>query len=232
MSGANPIDLSTVPLFADLSDAERAAAAAMLRPVAVPAGEVIYHAGEPGGMLYVIASGEVAISLKCGTGQAEDALLRTARAGDAFGEWPGAHGASHSATAEAVRDSELLALDRAGIERWIQGQVEIALRLIDHLSANVPADSPQAPPTVAPDSVQRLANVLLFLAERDGRIDAGLVTSALRIKDVAVAIGASEEWVSGMLHEWSCNGLIGMTGTRRLLLHDVAALKALAKRDD
>src|SRR5690554_6879297 len=147
MSGANSIDLSSVPLFAGLSDAERAAVAAMLRRVSVPAGEVIYYAGEPGGVLYIVASGEVAISLKCGTGQAEDVLLRTARAGDAFGESPGAHGAPHSATAEAVRDSELLVLDRAGIESWIQEQVALTLRLIDYLNANVQPDEPQAPPT-------------------------------------------------------------------------------------
>jgi hypothetical protein len=34
------------------------------------------------------------------------------------------------------------------------------------------------------------------------------------------------------LAEWSRDGIIGMTGPRRLLLHDVAALKALCYRED
>jgi CRP-like cAMP-binding protein len=80
-------------------------------------------------------------------------------------------------------------------------------------------------------SATRLAHTLLFLAEKDGRIEPGLVTNTLNKKDIAAAIGTSEEWVEQMLAEWAREGIIGITGSRRLLLHDVEALRALSQRD-
>ena len=80
-------------------------------------------------------------------------------------------------------------------------------------------------------SASRLAHVILFLADRDGEAQTGVVTSRLNRKDIAAAIGTSEEWVMQMLTEWSRDGIIGMTGPRRLILHDVDALRLIAQQE-
>jgi CRP-like cAMP-binding protein len=109
---------------------------------------------------------------------------------------------------------------------------ETAITILTNLSARVRRTVVQ-PEVVSPkDSQARLAQVLLFLAERNGMIETGLVTSTLNQKNLAEAIGASEEWVSEMLAAWCSVGIIGMTGSRRLLLHDVKALEQLSRREE
>jgi CRP-like cAMP-binding protein len=49
--------LAEVPFFALLDDQERATLAERLDLVMVPAGKVLYDAGDPGDSLYVVRSG-------------------------------------------------------------------------------------------------------------------------------------------------------------------------------
>ncbi|WP_119065462.1 Crp/Fnr family transcriptional regulator [Aggregatilinea lenta] len=233
MTNAASLSLPSSPLLSGLSESDVELLRQMLRPVTVAKGEAVYRAGEPLSTLYIVQSGQVNVLLKCQTGETEDTVVRTANPCDLLGELPSmAEDAPRAtATAQAVKDSTLLALSRESIGAYLQSQVESLLRVLRTLDAGAQQIADEAPAPVA-NNIQRLANVMLFLAERDGRIDSGLVTSALRIKDVAMSIGASEEWVAGVLHDWSCQGIIGLTGGRRFLLHDVNALKALANRED
>lgn len=233
MSNAASLSLPTSPLLAGLSESDLETLRQMLRPVTVAKGEAVFRAGERHDALYIVQSGQISIVQKCQTGQAEDTLVRTAGPGDLLGELPVLDGTSRAATtAQAAEDSTLLTLSRDSIAAYMQGRIDAVLRVMRMLEAGLQQAAVSKDLAPADNDAQRLANVLLFLAERDGRIDSGLVTSALRVKDVAMSIGASEEWVSGVLDDWSCQGIIGLTGGRRLLLHDVDALKALARRED
>ncbi|HML23583.1 MAG TPA: Crp/Fnr family transcriptional regulator [Aggregatilinea sp.] len=233
MSNAASLSLPTSPALAGLSESDLDILRRMLRSVTVTKGDAVYRAGEPLNTLYIVQSGQINIVLKCQTGQGDDTVVRTAGPGDLLGDLPSSGDASRAVTsAQALEDSTLLALSREAIEGYLHGQIDAVLRLTRTLEAGLSLSAPEETAAPVDNNVQRLANVLLFLAERDGRIDSGLVTSALRVKDVAMSIGADEEWVSGVLHDWSCQGIIGLTGGRRFLLHDVDALKALAKRED
>jgi len=99
-----------------------------------------------------------------------------------------------------------------------------------NMSARLRQTGLQTESLSASDSQARLAQAILFLAERDGEVTAGLATSVLNKKDIAATIGTSEEWVNRTLSDWSRDGIIGITGGRRLLLHDVDALRALSGR--
>ncbi len=233
MSNAASLSLPTSPLLAGLPESDLETLRQMLRPLSVAKGDAVYRAGEQLNTLYIVQSGQISVIMKCQTGQSEDTLVRTAGPGDLLGELPSMGDSQRAATtAQAAKDSTLLVLSRDSIADYMQGQIDTVLRVMRTLEAGLQQATPDGAPTPIDTNTQRLANVLLFLAERDGRIDSGLVTSALRVKDVAMSIGASEEWVSGVLHDWSCQGIIGLTGGRRLLLHDVNELKALAKRED
>jgi CRP-like cAMP-binding protein len=75
----DPERLKDLPLFAELDDAERAEVAACAREVDVEAGMALATEGEHAYELFVIESGEAEVR-KGGE------LIRTLRAGDAFGE--------------------------------------------------------------------------------------------------------------------------------------------------
>src|SRR5215218_8134859 len=72
--------------------------------------EVIFHQGDPGDALHVVAAGAVKIVLPSAEG--EEAIIATLRPGDFFGELALLDGASRSATAAALEASETLTLPR------------------------------------------------------------------------------------------------------------------------
>jgi CRP/FNR family transcriptional regulator, cyclic AMP receptor protein len=72
--------------------------------------EVIFHQGDPGDSLHVVAAGAVKIVLPSAEG--EEAIIATLRPGDFFGELALLDGAPRSATATALEASETLVLPR------------------------------------------------------------------------------------------------------------------------
>src|SRR6476620_12392690 len=72
--------------------------------------EVIFHQGDSGDSLHVVASGAVKIVLPSAEG--EEAIIATLRPGDFFGELALLDGAPRSATAVALDACETLTLPR------------------------------------------------------------------------------------------------------------------------
>src|SRR5262249_59711928 len=87
--------------------------AAGVREVRFPAGATIVTEGEFGDELFVIKSGEVLVT-KGGV------VLRTARAGEFFGEVAFLDGGMRSATGTAVGAVHLLWLSREGVLRMVE----------------------------------------------------------------------------------------------------------------
>src|SRR5215208_5607379 len=86
--------------------------------------EVIFHQGDPGDALHVVASGAVKIVLPSAEG--EEAIIATLRPGDFFGELAIVDGAPRSATATALEPSETMVLPRPRFRELIA--TEPALR--------------------------------------------------------------------------------------------------------
>lgn len=222
--------LASIPLLAGLSPKELAPLRDVVRRLNLNRGEMLFRQGEPGTTMYLLEQG----SLKVYTvgPQGEETVLDDLESGDVLGELSLLDGQPRSTFAQATSDSELLALDRGPFMEHLRRHPETAITMLTNLSVRVRQTAVQPQTVSAGDGEARLAQVLLFLAERNGTIETGLVTSTLNQKNLAEAIGASEEWVSQMLDEWCRLGIIGMTGSRRLLLHDVQALEELCNRDE
>ena len=102
--------LAEVPLFATLDDTERALLAAQLDEVHVAQGARVFSRGDPGGAIYIVADGEVEISVEDTTGQR--IVFETAGRGDFFGELSLLDGDPRSADALAVKETRALRVDR------------------------------------------------------------------------------------------------------------------------
>jgi CRP/FNR family cyclic AMP-dependent transcriptional regulator len=102
--------LSCVPLFEKLDADEKALLAAQLDEETYVNGATIFHKGEPGNSIYIVASGEVEIYVEDTTGGR--IVFETAKTGDFFGELSLLDGDPRSASAKAVADVKMLKVDR------------------------------------------------------------------------------------------------------------------------
>ena len=99
----DPERLKSLPLFADLDDAERAEVADCARELTVEAGTMLATEGEHAYELFVIESGEAEVSKG---GEA----IRTLGAGDAFGEIGLLATGTRTASIEAKTPMKLVAI--------------------------------------------------------------------------------------------------------------------------
>ena len=97
--------LRVIPIFAPLPPMTLEQLASRLSLVSVPAGQVVFHQGEPGDLFYVIGEGEVAVALD---GSPQVTLGR----GAYFGEIALLRDVPRTATVTALTEVELYALER------------------------------------------------------------------------------------------------------------------------
>lgn len=112
-----PIDtalLAEVPLFQFLDDTERETLAAQLDDVHFDTGQRLFAVDEPGRGMFVIRRGEVELFYTDNTGR--KILLDVVGAGDFVGEISMLDGGGHTASAEAVADTDVLRVDRHDLE--------------------------------------------------------------------------------------------------------------------
>ena len=102
--------LARCPLFKHASRNILESLANRLRRRRFRRSEVIFHQGDPGDSLHIVAAGAVKILLPSAEG--DEAIIATLRPGDFFGELALLDGAPRSATATALDQAETLVLPR------------------------------------------------------------------------------------------------------------------------
>jgi len=120
--------LNGAGLFEFLNEEDRAALAARLLPVSIPAGETIFRCGDPGDSLYIICSGEVEIFVLDDTGH--KIFLEHCKAGDTFGELSLLDKGPRSASAAVTSDLEALRMDHATLDHFLRSHPAAALALL------------------------------------------------------------------------------------------------------
>ena len=115
-----------IPMFAQLPPTTLEELAHALRPLHVPAGAVVVHAGEPGREFFLIDAGEAEVLV--------DGGAKAIGPGDAFGEIALLRDVPRTATVRAVTDLDLFALDREPFISAVTGFAP-ALRAADLLVA-------------------------------------------------------------------------------------------------
>ena len=124
--------LCRCPLFAHADSVALATVAQSLRRRRFRRNEVIFHQGDPGDSLHVVASGAVKILLPSTEG--EEAIIATLRPGDFFGELSLLDGAPRSATATALEPSETFALPRSTFQELVTRDVALRAALLASLA--------------------------------------------------------------------------------------------------
>ncbi len=218
--------LQKVPFFSRLKADEAAELAHRLVPRHFGPGQVIFHLGDPGGLLYIISTGKVKITNSTPEGQ--EALLAILGAGDFFGELALLDDAPRSATAEAIEATGTLTLHRDDFTHFLNGNPQFASHVMQTLAKRIRHLNDQISDVFFLDLNGRLARVLLKLAQDHGHpVEEGtLIDIPLTQTDLAEMTGATRVSINKTLSRFRRARWV-QTGDRQIILLDIPALKRL-----
>ncbi len=124
--------LKGTPVFSSVALADLRIVAQELEEDACHAGEVVFEEGDPSDRMYVIASGRIGISMNGVSAPKEPMLVLGP--GECFGEMGIYDDLPRSATAIAVEESFLFALDKHRLRGLMASFPELAVGLLRGLS--------------------------------------------------------------------------------------------------
>lgn len=218
-------------LFAGLDDERMDLVVGALRSRRFRRGEVIFHEGDPGDSLFIVASGSVKILVEPEDGS-EPAILAMIGRGGSFGELALLDGSARSATAVALDAVETLVLRRDAFDRLIDEDPAIRRALLTALAAEIRRLTAQVEDLHFLDLPGRLAQHLLRAIAAEGDT---LPTSEVRLPwpytqgELAGMIGGSRQSVNRLLADLVGQGLLRFEGDE-LVIPDAGRLAAAVRR--
>jgi CRP/FNR family transcriptional regulator, cyclic AMP receptor protein len=206
--------LAACRLFAGLDATTMDLVIGALRSRRFRRGEVIFHGGDPGDSLFIVASGSVKILVAPEDG-GEPAILTMVGAGGFFGELALLDGRARSATAVAVDPVETLVLRREAFDRLVDNEPAIRRALLAALAGEIRRLTGQVEDLHFLDLPGRLARHLLRQVAPDGQ---PLPEGEVRLPwpytqgELAGMIGGSRQSVNRLLADLAVQGLLLFEG--------------------
>ena len=191
-------------------------------------GEVFYTPREPDGKLFILTKGRVRIYKMEAS---REFTLEMVDAGTVFGEVAFTPHALRDAYAEAMEPSILLAMDRAEVERLIQRNPQVGIRIISLLSERLHYYETRMQDVTLKEVPARLASLILFLIESEGVKRTGEISIPTRYshEHLGTMIGANREAVTRAFGRLQDEGALQIR--RRLIyVDDLEALERAAGR--
>jgi CRP/FNR family transcriptional regulator/CRP/FNR family cyclic AMP-dependent transcriptional regulator len=222
--GAAAAALQKVPFFSNLSADEADKLAKRLVPRRF--NQIVFHHGDPGGLLYIIVKGKVKITHSTPDGQ--EALLAILGSGDFFGELALLDDSPRSATAEAIEPTDVLTLHREEFMRYLQSNPDFSLHVLQTMAKRIRHLNKQVSDIFFLDLPGRLARTLLQLPEDHGRkTDEGIVIEInLTQTDLAEMVGATRVSINKAVGRFRRAKWIKNNG-RRFIITNADALSNL-----
>jgi CRP/FNR family cyclic AMP-dependent transcriptional regulator len=196
-------------LFGNADERTIDALAAALRIRRFRKGETVFHQGDPGDALFIMASGSVKVVLPSDEG-AEPAIVAVLGAGEFFGELAILDGAPHSATIVAIEPTETLVLHRDAFLGMIDDQPELRRALLASLATEIRRLTGHVEDLHFLDLPGRLSSRILRLSagcepEADGTVR---LPWPYTQSELAGMIGGSRQSVNRLLADLSDEGLV------------------------
>ncbi|HEX4731476.1 MAG TPA: Crp/Fnr family transcriptional regulator [Solirubrobacterales bacterium] len=216
--------LKSVPLFADLEEAELERFSRVAVPRTFPAGTRVFHEGDPSDVCYIVREGSFRVTREHSDGRA--ITLATMGPGEVFGELAMLDGDVRSASAEAISDGELLALPAKDVRALLARHPEISVKLVSALVRRLRAANVRLSRQSFQTVPSRVAGVLsqLVAEATPNRGEAGEVTIRMNQADLAQLAGTSRESVSRFLADLERSGVV-RSGRGRVTVLDPAKLQ-------
>lgn len=215
-------------LFSALDDESAAALLTAMRPMSLPRGAEIFHEGERGDRLYVIAEGKIKLGQSSADGR--ETLLSVLGPGELFGELSLFDPGPRTATASVVADTRIYEFGHDELLDWLKDRPNVAKSLLSALARRLRRTNEALADLVFSDVPGRVAKALLDLSTRFGApAEHGLrVAHDLTQEELAQLVGASRETVNKALADFAARGWIRLE-PRAVLLIDVERINRRAR---
>lgn len=224
--------LRGVDLFTALDDKELRRLADFTRQRHCPRGETLLLENDAAGdHLFVVAEGEVSVTLDGGEGK--ETILALLKEGDFFGEMSLVDGSPRAATVRATETTRLISLRREDFRKALRENPDLSWTLLTELSNRLRHSNRKVSCLAHQKVAKRVASALAQLFEERGirlRDEKGRRCVLLRHRPtqqhIAEMAGTSRETVSRLISAWERAGWLRDEG-RDLFLLDEEALQAL-----
>lgn len=216
-------------VFSELSKADFAELMRFMKPLYVDAGEIIFQEGAPPTGLYIICQGKVKL-VKHSPDKAKKQLLKLLGSGELLGEESLFAGEPYIAHARALEKVTLRLIEKQDFLNFIQRHPAVALKLVTKLAQELEAFQSKLVETAYLSSEERLARLLLLMADRYGLKENGrlLLDVALSRSELAEMAGICPETAIRILSRFKAERLIELEGHRIIVL-DPERLRELAE---
>ncbi len=216
------------PLFSPLDDQEAETLISTMSASRLERGDVLFHEGDQGDRLYVIAEGKIKLGRTSTDGR--ENLLAILGPGEMFGELSLFDPGPRTATATAVAETQLVSMGQDQLRDVLHQRPNVALTMLTALARRLRKTNDVLADLVFTDVPGRVAKALLDLAKRFGRpVDEGvMVAHDLTQEELAQLVGASRETVNKALADFASRGWLRLEA-RAVLLVDVERLKRRAR---
>jgi len=125
---------------------------------------MLFVEGEPGDELFIIQKGSIKITKIVGR---KEVPLATLNSSDIFGEMALLEGKPRAASAVAIEDTDVMAVNKANFELMIEKQPQIIARITTLLAERIWLTYKQLTNTMVKDPMGRMYGVLLIQLEKD-----------------------------------------------------------------
>ncbi|HYN30050.1 MAG TPA: Crp/Fnr family transcriptional regulator [Dermatophilaceae bacterium] len=216
------------PLFAALDEESAASLIASMSRSHMERGDILFHEGDQGDRLYVIAEGKIKLGRTSPDGR--ENLLAILGPGEMFGELSLFDPGPRTATATAVAETQVLALGNDELKDYLASRPGVATTLLAALARRLRRTNESLADLVFTDVPGRVAKALLDLSDRFGRPveDGVMVSHDLTQEELAQLVGASRETVNKALADFVTRGWLKLEA-RAVLLHDLERLRRRAR---
>jgi CRP/FNR family transcriptional regulator, cyclic AMP receptor protein len=216
--------LARTEVFGDLSERELGEVAQTAVPRTWERGEVVFREGDTGDTCYLIRSGAVMLTREHQDGRM--IALAELRAGGMFGELAMFRGETRSATAEAVEETQAVALLAPDLQRLIKRNPDIANKLLAVLSDRLRRTTERLLQQSFQTVAGRVASALLaqtVARQAEGGPDTDLLIKATQA-EIARLAGTSRESASRFLATLEREGVVTL-GRGKVTVHEPARLR-------
>ncbi|WP_157670037.1 Crp/Fnr family transcriptional regulator [Chitinibacter sp. GC72] len=204
--------LSGSSLFCQLSYQELAELALHAQSRLVRAKQVVLAQGELSDEMYAVIHGRLKVMRSNSEGR--ELTLAILEAGEVFGELAMLDGGPRTATIEALEDCELLVLQRAMVDQYLNAHPLVMRSMIQTLCERLRSADELVQDTLFLPLPQRLAKVLRQLAQNHGDETAEGIRIDLKLtqQELANFVGATRESVNKQLSAWESQQWLNMRG--------------------
>lgn len=215
--------LRNIPLFASLSEEDRANLATMLRRKSIEKGVFLFRQGDEGTALYIILQGRIEISV---SRRMDKVTLAVLGRGEFLGEMALLDGLPRSADALALDDSLVFILNRKDFLSFLANNKNAANAIICSLSMRLRKTDDQLTEMCFLNLSARLAKKLVELVREQVPDGSDPQACILKIsqQELGNILGVSRESINKELKILRDKGCVS-TSRNSIIIHDLEPLK-------